>query len=494
MIRRAHHAWLTCAALSLLALLACAVAAAHAAAAQAAASDATPAARPPADSITARAERYLSVRTEMGGFSGAVLIARAGHIVYRQGYGYADLARRVPFTPETAHEVASISKMFTAMAALKLRDQGRLHLEDTIDRYLTDCPDAWKTITVQQLMRHTSGISDYEEQLEVGSPAYMAFMEQPGATDTIVARARTQPLDFAPGEKFKYSNTGYIVLSRVVERAAGEPFAAFVTRTLLRPAGMKHSGVFDGHTVPKGLADGYTYGDLGWAKMLAGAPLTDGHLTVVPHLPLTPPAGDAGAYSSVDDLYRWSIVMDGGTLVPATEAAEVLTPGLGNYGYGWFIERGFDRRRLRHNGILPGHVSDLIKFPDDSITIVLVSNLDRTRLDRVARDITAITLGTSYDMPVRGTLASLSAEEYTRLEGEFAMADGTHLTVKKDGDLLAAALAGRYTAGLIPLSQTEFYMPLGDGRATFSLGPDGRATRVNMRYGGDDHIAERVTP
>jgi CubicO group peptidase (beta-lactamase class C family) len=439
-------------------------------------------------------DQYLTARTELGRFSGAVLVAKDGKVMLRKGYGFADVEKRIPYTPETRHEVASISKMFTAMAALKLRDQGKLRLEDPVCKYLDPCPETWKPITIQQLMRHTSGIPDYEEALEIGSDKYMEFMTQPGATAKIVENARTLPLDFKPGEKFHYSNTGYIVLSHVVQKAAGQPFGDFVVKTLLRPAGMTHSGIFGTGEPPRDLENGYTHGDLGWERMLAGVPLTAGHLKKVAPLPLTPPAGDAGIYSTVDDLYRWSQEMAGGKLVSAEEAAEVFTPGLENYGYGWFIDTGFDRQRMRHTGSLPGHTSDFIKFPKDRVTIILFTNLDRTRLDRIARDVTAIVLGTSYDMPVHGKLVQLTAEQFAKLEGEYKMKDGKTLTVRKEPDLLAAELKGRYTAGLIPLSPTELYFPLGDGKAIFTLDESGKAVKVNMRYGGEDHIGERVGP
>lgn len=456
-----------------------------------------PPARSQAPDVAGAVDRYLSARTAMGSFSGAVLIARDGNVLFRKGYGFADVERKIPYTPETRHEVASISKMFTALAALKLRDQGKLRLEDPICRYLEDCPDAWKPVTVQQLMRHTSGIPDYEEALEIGSEKYMAFMTQPDASARIVENARKLPLDFKPGEKFHYSNTGYVVLSQVVQKAAGQPFAEFVARTLLEPAGMSRSGVFGAGGPPDRLANGYTHGDLGWEKTLAGVPLDDGHLRKLPRLPLTPPAGDAGIYSTVDDLYRWSRVMDGSPLVPAAEAAEVSTPGLEGYGYGWFVGEGFNRKRLRHNGALPGYLSDFIKFPADKVTIILFSNLDRARLSSIARDVTAIVLGTPYDMPVRGKVVQLAAAQTARLEGEYRMADGKRLTIRRDPDYLTAELEGKYTAGLIPLSPTEFYFPLGDGKAVFTMdapGAGGRAVKVNMRYGGEDHIAERIAP
>ena len=343
-------------------------------------------------------------------------------------------------------------------------------------------------------MRHTSGIPDYEDPLELGSKKYLAVMTQEGASRRLVEEAKAKPLDFPPGTRFRYSNTGYLVLAEIVENAAGAPFNAFVTEKLLRPAGMARAGLFDGKTVPDGLAVGYTHPELGWAKLLAGTPLTAGHLAALPRLPLSPPAGDAGLYATVDDLLAWSRAMDGSALVPKAEAGEVFTPGLENYGYGWFVGEGWKRRRFRHNGGLPGTTSDFVKFPDEGLTLVFLCNLDRARLSAIVRDATAIVLGEPWDLPVSGTVATLSEEQFARLEGVYGMADGTRLTVTKKPDLLTAELEGRYTAGLVPLSPTRFYFPLGDGTATFSLGEDGRASSVNVRYSAEDHPATRLSP
>ncbi len=440
--------------------------------------------------ITREADKYLTIRSEMGSFSGAVLIAKKGKVIFRKGYGYADVEKRIPYTPETQHSVASISKMFTAIAALKLRDQGKLGLAHSICRYVDDCPDAWKPVTIDHLIHHTAGIPDYEAALELGSKVYLEYMTQAGSSERIVAKARTQPLEFKPGEKFNYTNTGYILLSYAIQRAAGMPFAEYVKTELLDPAGMTRSGIIGAGAPPASLAAGYTYGDLGWQKALAGVAYSDGHMEKLPTLPLAPPAGDAFLYSTVDDLYRWSQAMDGGIVAAPSVISEVFKPGIEGYGAGWFIGPGFNRTRYRHNGMLPGYVSDLIKFPDDSITIVIFSNIDRARISSIARDLTAMTLGEPYDMPVRGQVVELSPEQISRLTGDYLMADGGKLNVSMS-DMLTAKLEGRFTAGLIPLSATEFYFPLGDGRAVFRLGSDGKAAEVNLRYSGVDRVAKR---
>lgn len=184
--------------------------------------------------------------------------------------------------------------------------------------------------------------------------------------------------------------------------------------------------------------------------------------------------------------------MEGSKMIPKSEVDEIYTAGLEDYGYGWFIGQGFNRKRARHNGMLPGFLTDFIRFPDEKTTIIIFSNIDRTRLNSVARDVTAITLGTPYDMPVRGKVIKLLPEQIANLEGDYKMKDGRLLTIKNEPDFLTAKLKDFYTAGLIPLSPTEFYFPLADGKAIFTLDESGKAAKVNMRYSGEDHLAERV--
>jgi CubicO group peptidase (beta-lactamase class C family) len=211
----------------------------------------------------------------------------------------------------------------------------------------------------------------------------------------------------------------------------------------------------------------------------------------LPVLPLSPPEGDAGMFSTVQDLLKWSLVMDGGQLVSSAEAEEVFTPGLGGYGYGWIVDEVDGKKRFRHTGILPGYVSEIVKFPQDKTTIVVLDNLDRARLKNIVDDITAIIFDKPYDMPVEGNVKQLTDEIAAPLVGDYNLQDGTTLSITRDPTMLAAAVPGKYQAGLIALSDTEFYMPMSDGRVTFSRVQGKPAEKVNLRYSGQDHIATR---
>jgi CubicO group peptidase (beta-lactamase class C family) len=446
-------------------------------------------AAPAADSY----DKYLSALTDLGRFSGAVLVARGGKVEFRKAYGYSEVEKRTPFTVESQVEIASLSKMFTARAILKLRDAGKLKLEASVCDYLKDCPDAWKPITIEELIHHTSGIPDYEDPLELGSPKYLAFMGAPDSSQRILDAAKTKPLDFSPDSKFKYSNTGYVLLGFVVEQVSGEPFGKYIDEEILNPAGMTHSGVFGYGNPPTRLARGYTHGDIDWTEMLRGVRLEAQNLTAVPRLPLTPPHGDAGMFSTIDDLNAWSAAMDGGTVVAPKTATEIFSPGRDGYGFGWTISEDYGAKRYQHIGLLPGYDSALIKFPAEKITIVVVSNLDRIRLGTITSVLSAIALGKPWDMPVVGRVTTLTAAQEDALYGNYALEDGRVVIIARDGDSVSAQVKDKFLAGLIPMGATRFYMPMSDGTITFLLGSDGHATAITLHYRGEDHHGPLVT-
>jgi CubicO group peptidase (beta-lactamase class C family) len=314
-----------------------------------------------------RMDTYLTKLERAGTFSGAVLVAIGDRVVWQSGYGLADRQTRIPFTSQTAHHVASISKMITAATVLKLRDQQKLNLEDRICTHLETCPQAWRAITIKHLMRHTSGIRDYEEPLGLYSQAYLNFMTQPGATQRILEQARTQTLGFVPGTQFAYSNTGYVVLSSLIEQVAERPFNDAVRALVLEPAGLTHSSLEA--TAANPVSVGYTNA---WKR--------------IPSLSLEPPAGDAALISTLEDLFKWSLALDG------PGRSEVFTPGLGGYGYGWFIDSRFGRKRYVHTGELPGYRTVFVKFPKEHLTMILFANQDQAPMETITRDLTRMIL------------------------------------------------------------------------------------------------------
>ncbi len=444
------------------------------------------------EAIVQTMDRYLSIRAEMGQFNGVVLFARGDRPIYRKGFGYADIDKKTPYRPEFVQPVASLTKMFTAFVALSLQADGKLNLQAPLCKYFMPCPDAWRPVTLWHLVHHSSGIPDYEEKLGIGSPAYMEYMRGSDATGRILADAINAKLEFPPGSKFNYSNSGYVVLGTVLEKVGKAPLSELVKHYALEPAGMKSSGMFVAGERPATLAPGYTHDVLGWDKVVAGYPITSGHVRKVAELPLTGPAGDAGLYSNADDLLRWSVALGEGGLLSTDMQKTMFDGGADGYGFGWFVGKAFDRTRHRHTGNLPGYLADFVRFPEDKITLIVLSNVDRSLVSRIVRDVSAIILGKPFDMPVRGAMIPLSKVEVQALEGEYQTKDGGRILISNGPEYLTATWKGRFTAILIPLSPTSFYLPLADGRALFTLDEAGKAATVNLRYSGEDNSAARV--
>ena len=436
----------------------------------------------------AKLDSYTAAMFRLGRFNGVVLVASKGH-VYRRAYGYSDFGARVSNTTSTQFEIASISKMFTAAAILKLRDKGALQLNDSLCRYLTPCPQTWRPITIQEVLDHRSGIPDYEDALDLESATYYDFMTKPDSSKRILERQAALPLDFVPGTRFSYSNTGYVVLGFIVESAAHQSYAAFLHRAVLDPAGLRSTGVIGVDPATR-LAKGYSM-DVAWAQRVRGFDIAAVAPKEVPKLALTPPSGDAGLFSTVDDLLRWTEIMLGSKpeLFNSQERAEIFSATDG-YGDGWFVENQFGLLRYSHTGELPGFLSDVDVYPTAGTTTIMMDNVEMPTRS-FTRDVQAIALGQPYDNPYSGELVQLAQSAQNALFGTYAMTNGDSLCVTESSDhMLLAKVKGKFAAGLLPFSATRFYMPLSSGIVTFEQPPN-QPQQINLRYDGVDHPGAR---
>src|SRR5262245_14614936 len=171
--------------------------------------------------ITSKLEEYLSAAAKQG-FTGSALVARDGKVIFSKGYGMANAEWDIPNTPQTKFRLGSITKQFTAAAILLLQERGKLSVQDPVCKFFDNCPESWKEITIHHLLTHTGGIPNF-----TSFPDYRKTMMIPVTMELLVARFKDKPLDFKPGEKMSYSNSGYIALGHVIEKVAGEPYESF---------------------------------------------------------------------------------------------------------------------------------------------------------------------------------------------------------------------------------------------------------------------------
>jgi CubicO group peptidase (beta-lactamase class C family) len=443
-----------------------------------------------------RLDEYLTARTTLGHFSGAVLVAHEGKILLRKGYGYANLEHLVPNAPETKFEIASLTKAFTAFAVQSLAAEGKLKLDAPMCAYFEPCPETWKAITVAQLVHHTSGIPDYEEALEMGSPAYFANLTRDDSAKQAIEWAQGRPLDFAPGTKFKYSNTAYLILGLILEKAAGKSYEELLRERVFTPLKMTATAHIDRTRPQRHRADAYTH-QAPLVELLAGLSPTSPHLRRVLPLRQAAPQADGGLLSTIDDLHVWARALLGdGPFDKELLAAVFKANEPGGYGLGWFAGKRFDRTLYSHTGVLPGMVSVFHIYPESRTIVIVLCNLDRARLSNIARDLTSIVFGRPYDLPRAHKTGSIDAARAARFIGDYKLADGRLMTIGHDpkNGWLEAEVKGQFIAGLLPESELVYFAPMWEGTITFAPAADGSVPVLVMRQSGVDLRGERETP
>ncbi|MBX0329573.1 serine hydrolase [Oscillochloris sp. ZM17-4] len=321
--------------------------------------------------IAAQMDSYLSQLAEQGSFSGAALVAYRGQMLVRKGYGLANQELNIPAGAQTRFRLASVSKPLTALAVMQLVQTGRVDLRSSICTYLHDCPSAWGAITVHDLLAHTSGLQNYTDFL-----AFADVETKPATPDAVIARFRDLPLEFAPGSAYHYTNSNYVLLGRLIEDVSGATYPDYMRDHIFLPLGMMNTGY-----------------DTGDAAALSG---TRGYIGV--GTPATPidtsnlfAAG--GIFSTVDDLYALLNALDDGSLLPADILSEMYTPNFFNYGYGWKIEQRFGHRVIYHPGLMSGAVTYIGRYPDDGLTVIVLSNNENTNAGATADYLAGMIVG-----------------------------------------------------------------------------------------------------
>jgi CubicO group peptidase (beta-lactamase class C family) len=451
--------------------------------------------------ITPALDKYMQSRADLGQFSGSILVARNGKILLEKGYGYASFELGVPNTVDTRFRAASITKQFTAMAILQLRDAGRLRLDDSLCRFIDDCPDAWKPVTLLQIIHHESGIPDYEEALGLGTERYAAFFDSAASTQRIIKDARTKPLDFPPGSKFNYSNTGYILLAAVIEKVSGESYASYIEAHLLEPAGMTHSFISNSTSFVRGAAYGYTgREDTPLDSLVAGMPFLKGSAKLVANTDMSGSHGDGALITTVGDLMKWNQALAGTKIISQKSIPEFFKPSFPaedtvkeeGYAFGWIISTQFDQPYDYHTGLLPGFASRIERYPESGLFIIAMANYDAVRLSRITRDLAAAAMGKPYDVPRSHRIVQIDSASMKKLVGQYRLAAGSVANVSIGPKYVLLEVPGRFTAGLLPESATTFYAPFFEGTVKFTEDANGNVTALTMHYNGTDRVATRV--
>ena len=415
------------------------------------------------------------------GPGGAAIVVADGEVVFRAARGMADLELGVPLEPEHVFRLGSITKQFTAAAILQLADEGKLSVEDDITDYLTDYPTNGYTITIEHLLTHTSGIFSY-----TSIPGYMTGAEIRAdlTTEELIDVFKDQPMQFAPGTRWEYSNSGYVLLGAIIETVSGQSYADYVREHIFQPLGMEHSHYGGPQLIP-GRVQGYAEGPDGVVN--------------APYLSMTQPHAAGSLLSTVDDLARWNAALFGGEVISAESLARMTTEftladgeGTG-YGYGLAIGTFRGEPSIAHGGGIHGFATDGMCLPESRVYVAVLSNNPNNTVSPtfLATELAAEAIGKPYPRREAIELDEPALQEYT---GVYRIDDDTTREVTvADGQLFTQRTGGGRTPAL-PYAADAFFYEQSRTHFAFERDAEGAVVRMLMYHQGDEEaeVAVRV--
>jgi D-alanyl-D-alanine carboxypeptidase len=340
-------------------------------------------AAPPATraELVARLDSLASAFLADGPSVGAeVAVVRGGDTLLLRGYGLADREARRATTVDQRFRIGSLTKQFTAAAIMRLAERGKLSLDDDLSRWVPEFPLQGHRVTLRQLLNHTAGIHNYTD-----SPAWRKRWADDLRPLQVVDFVARDTFDFAPGTRSSYSNTGYMLLGLVVERASGRPYAEFVRRELVAPLGLRHTSYCPSH--PQG------------AEWASGYDVRNDSVVPAEYLSMTQPYAAGALCSTVGDFVAWQRALAAGRVVSPASYARMTTPDtLANgerlsYGFGLGVGQYKGHRMVLHDGGINGFNTSALRLPDDSLDVVVFSNTEGSGSGRLVQNLTRAVLG-----------------------------------------------------------------------------------------------------
>lgn len=421
-----------------------------------------------------RMEQVVQSYAANQSFMGSVLIARGSQVLLSEGYGSANVEWNIPNSPATKFRLGSITKQFTAASILLLEQRGKLSVNDPVKKVLPDAPAAWDKITIFHLLTHTSGIPSF-----TSFPDYAKLEPFATTAEQLVARFRDKPLDFEPGEKWSYSNSGYVLLGYLIEKITGGSYEKFVTENIFVPLGMKDSGYDSNSAVIAHRASGYVHGDKG----LENAGFI--HMSV-PHA--------AGAlYSTTEDLSKWEQGLFGGKVLSAASLEKMTTPFKDNYAFGLQVEAKGGRKVIEHGGGIEGFNTELAYYPEDKLTVVVLGNVNGQAVEDIAIKLGAIAHGETVKLQTERKEVKVDSKILARYVGTYQLAPGDNMLITIDGDQLSEKLGSQNTYPIFPESESLFFLKVVDAEIEFLKDASGAVTALVLHQNGRDQKAPRIS-
>ncbi len=402
-----------------------------------------------------------------------VIVTRDGKPVYRNAFGMADVDAKTPLKPEDVLRLGSLTKQFTAVATLMLVERGKIALSDPITKHLADYPKTGDEVTIEHLLTHTSGIPSY-----TSSPDYGAGMAKAVTVNEMIARFKDKPLEFKPGSKWQYNNSGYFLLGAIIEKVSGMSYADFVAKEIFIPLGMNDASYEGYERSAKRIVKGYSDATKPAAPLHMSQPYAAGSLI-----------------ATVDDLAKWDAAIAAGKLLKPESWKRAFTPytltdgSKTTYGYGWGVRPVNGVDAVMHSGGINGFSTFAIHIPQAKVYAAMLFNRGggspgSATPGYLTEKIAAIAMGKPYPEFKPVTLDTATLDKHI---GIYRIDDKTTRTVTREGNQLFIQRTGGGKGPMLAASANQFYLPNSFTTFTFEADANGETTAlVTSQTSGTD--------
>ena len=409
----------------------------------------------------------------------AVLAAKDGKVLYKKGFGYADIKNKIPVTPDTKFRIGSVTKQFTAAAILKLQEKNLLSVNDKLSKFIPDFPRG-DEVTIHHLLTHTSGIHSY-----TGKNDFVSRVTKTISPDSLVAEIKRDTYDFNPGERMLYNNSGYFLLGYIISKVSGKSYEAYLKETFFDPLKMENTGVHYAGIKLKNEAKGYANANdkneaINWDMSWAGA---------------------AGAmYSTVDDLMKWNEALHSGKVLDKKSLDAALTPAVlkngdeppMKYGYGLMFSKYRGADIISHGGGLHGFITQLAYYPKEKLTVVMFSNSNEPEGNFDPNKIAEPFLWEKLDKQTSYTESAVKPADLKIFTGRYDLLGQAVITVSTEDNKLFAQLSGQPKFEIFPSSENEFFWKVVDARIKFIKDEKGEINQATLFQNGQEMKAKKL--
>lgn len=439
------------------------------------ATTAKPAAAP---SLSTRMDRLAKFYADNNAFMGTVLVAQGDRVLLNKGYGFANLEWKIANTPDTKFRLGSVTKQFTATAILILEERGKLSIDDPVKTHMPDAPAVWDKITIKHLLSHTAGIPNF-----TNFPDYMKTKYTAQTPVELIARFKDRALEFEPGVRWNYSNSGFVVLGYLVEKISGESYEKFVTDNIFTPLAMKDSGYDSNTALIERRASGYAPSGNGRAN-------ADFVHMSIPH-------GAGALYSTTGDLLRWERGLFGGKLLKPETVTKMTALVRDEYALGVGVRTVNGHRQISHGGGIEGFNTQMQHYPAEKLTVITLANQNGPGADTLANKLASMVLGDTVVVPSERKRVPLSAAALARYTGHYQLNATSVAEVTADKGRVFLKMGNGPANEIFPAGPNRFFRAMPDGDLEFAGDAGAPAAELVLHPAAATNVptrAKRVSP